>query len=182
MSTITSPAPGRLVLAAKPMRFGREAAGGDGSVEWVLRRNCSLAPRQMLLFYASLCVLSLAIASAAWMRGALLVMPFTGVELLAVGIALMVYARHAADRDSLRLGGGVLTVECTSGPRTVAIEMAPAFVRVEPATSDRSLIELTDRGRRVSIGRFVRPEMRRALADELRGALRRWQHEPRASL
>ncbi len=180
MTSITSPASGRLVLAAKPMRFGREAAGG-GSVEWILRRNCSIAPRQMLAFYASLCVLSLSIASAFWMRGALLVMPFAGVELLAVGIALLVYARHAADRDSLRLAGTVLTVECTSGLHTVLIDMAPAFVRVEPATSDRSLIELTDRGRRVSVGRFVRPELRRALADELRGALRRWQHEPRAS-
>jgi uncharacterized membrane protein len=38
---------------------------------------------------------------------------------------------------------------------------------------DRSLIELSGEGRRIAVGRFVRPESRRALADELRAALRR---------
>ena len=46
-------------------------------------------------------------------------------------------------------------------------------MRVEPAGSDRSLIELSGQGQRIAVGRFVRPEQRRALADELRFALRR---------
>jgi uncharacterized membrane protein len=80
--------------------------------------------------------------------------------------------------------------------RTDQVEFAPAWVRVEPAHSDRSLIEISGEGKRVAIGRFVRPELRRALADELRSALRRsgplacrrrdglteqqvhWQHRP----
>ena len=52
---------------------------------------------------------------------------------------------------------------------------APAFVRVEPRSGDRSLIELSGQGRRITVGRYVRPELRRQLADELRWALRRWQ-------
>jgi len=48
-------------------------------------------------------------------------------------------------------------------------------VRVEPELGDRSLIELSGQGRRIAVGRFVRPELRRQLADELRWALRRWQ-------
>jgi len=59
------------------------------------------------------------------------------------------------------------------GNRTDQVEFAPAWVRVEPAHSDRSLIEISGEGKRVAIGRFVRPELRRALADELRSALRR---------
>ena len=58
-------------------------------------------------------------------------------------------------------------------PRRFRVEFAPAWVRVEPAAGERSLIELSGEGQRVEVGRFVRPELRRALADELRAALRR---------
>ena len=50
---------------------------------------------------------------------------------------------------------------------------APTWVRVEPADRDGSLIELSGEGRHIAVGRFVRPELRPALADELRAALRR---------
>jgi uncharacterized membrane protein len=143
-------------------------------VQWFLKRNCSLAPRQLLAFYASLCMLSLAIAGLFWIRGATLVMPFAGIELLAIGGALLVYARHAADSELIRLRSGRLTVRRVNGPRVEQVEFEPAWVRVEPESSDRSLIELSGQGRRISVGRFVRPELRRQLADELRWALRRW--------
>lgn len=147
-------------------------------MQWLLKRNCSLAPRQLLAFYASLCLLSLAIAGLFWLRGATLVMPFAGIELLAVGAALLVYARHAADSETIRLLPGRLTVRRVHGPHVEQVEFAPAWVRVEPESGDRSLIELSGQGRRISVGRFVRPELRRQLADELRWALRRWQSRP----
>ncbi len=60
------------------------------------------------------------------------------------------------------------------GRRTEQADFAaPAWVRVEPADRDGSLIELSGEGRRIAVGRFVRPELRPALADELRAALRR---------
>jgi uncharacterized membrane protein len=155
------------------LRFGSPLGGGDDAVQWLLRRNCSMTPLQLVAFYLSLCVWSLAIAGAFWWRGATLVMPYAGIELLAVGVALFVYARHAGDRERVVLEPGRLTVECTLGRHTDQIEFAPAWVRVEPAHGDRSLIEISGEGKRVAIGRFVRPELRRALADELRAALRR---------
>jgi len=159
--------------AAPSLRFATAGGAGHGSVQWLLRRNCSTTPRQLVLFYASLCAWSLAIAGAFWWRGAPLVLPFAGVELLAVGFALIVYARHAGDRERVVLTPGRLSVECTLGRRTDQVEFAPAWVRVEPAHGDRSLIELSGEGKRIAIGRFVRPELRRALAEELRAALRR---------
>jgi uncharacterized membrane protein len=160
--------------AASSLRFGSAIGAGDGSVQWLLRRNCSMTPIQLVAFYLSLSAWSLAIAGAFWWRGATLVMPFAGIEILAVGAALLVYARHAGDRESVILRPGRLSVECTVGRRTDQIEFAPAWVRVEPAHGDRSLIELSGEGKRIAIGRFVRPELRRALADELRAALRRF--------
>src|SRR3954453_16961502 len=91
--------------SASPLRFGA-AGSGDSSVQWLLRRNCSMTPTQLVAFYLSLSAWSLAIAGAFWWRGATLVMPFAGVEILAVGAALLVYARHAGDRERVILSPG----------------------------------------------------------------------------
>ena len=69
----------------------------------------------------------------------------------------------------------MLTVELASGNRLRRVAFQPHWVRVEPRSGDRSLIELSGQGQRVAVGRFVRPELRRQLAEELRWALRRWQ-------
>lgn len=129
----------------------------------------------MMGWYASLCVLSFGIAALFWSQGAILVMPFAWIELVGVGIALLVYSRHATDRESIELRRNRLRVEHVSGGRVECVEFAPEWVRVEPEHGDRSLIELSGQGRRIAVGRFVRPESRRQLADELRWALRRWQ-------
>jgi uncharacterized membrane protein len=157
-------------------RLGRESGGETaGAVDWELKRNCSLAPRQVLGFYLSLCGVSLTIAAGFWWHGVPAVMPFAWVELLAVGVALWVYTRHAGDRESIALRDGRLTVVHANGSQVERVEFQPAWVRVEPEHGDNSLIELSGQGRRIRVGRFVRPELRRQLAEELRWALRRWQ-------
>lgn len=175
MSATISYFPIGLAPSASPLRFGRETDAGERAVQWLLKRNCSASPRQVLTLFASLCVVSLLIASVFWIQGAKLVMPFAWAELAGLGTALLLYARHATDSESIRLQPGRLTVELAFGRRVERVEFAPAWVRVEPEHGDRSLIELSGQGRQISIGRFVRPELRRQLADELRWALRRWQ-------
>lgn len=174
MSATSLPAPIRSVHGGR-FHFGQESASGERgpSVQWLLKRNCSMAPRQVLAVYLSLCTFSLVIAGFFWFQGATLVLPFAWLELMAVGAALLVYARHAADSECIRLHAGSLTVALASGGRVEQVEFAPAWVRVEPAHGDRSLIELSGQGRRITVGRFVRPELRRQLADELRWAMRR---------
>ncbi|WP_418319245.1 DUF2244 domain-containing protein [Piscinibacter sakaiensis] len=166
------------IAVARPDRrwqFGRETsdATGDWQIEWLLKRNCSLAPAQMLGLFAALCVVSLSIALFFWLQGATLVMPFAWLELIAVGGAMLLYARHAADRERIELHNDMLTVEHACGNRLERVEFQAAWVRIEPRTGDHSLVELTGQGRRIFVGRFVRPELRRKLADELRAALRR---------
>ena len=153
------------------LRFADGFAEKDGAVRWVLKRNCSLAPRQLLGFYLVLCGVCLGIATICLQQGAWPVMPFAGIELLAVGIGLIVYARHAADRESMVLQRGRFSVQCTLGNRSEVAEFVPAWVRIDRRDGHRSLIEVSGQGRRIAVGRFVRPEHRRALADELRLAL-----------
>jgi uncharacterized membrane protein len=162
--------------SARGLRIGREstASSGERSVQWLLKRNCSMAPRQLLAFYLSLCVVSLGVAGLCWSLGATLVMPFAWLELAAVGAALLVYARHATDCERIGLAGGRLVVERACGRHIERAEFDPEWVRIEPVRVDRALIELSGQGQHIAVGRFVRPEMRSALADELRRALRRW--------
>ena len=170
--------PTRLIgkAASPPSRFASESrhpVSGEWSMQWLLKKNCSMAPRHLLYVYAFLFVLSLGIAGGFWLQGATLVLPFAGAELLALGAAMLVYARHAADGDDIRLDRDALTVVCTDGSRVERVEFLPAWVRVEPEHGDSSMIELSGQGRRIAVGRFVRPELRRQLAEELRWALRR---------
>jgi len=187
MSVTTSPGrwpraePG---AANGALRFGRETAVGGGApdIEWVLKRNCSMTPRKLLAVFVSLCVVSLGIAVFFWIQGARMIMPFAWLELLALGAAMLIYARHASDREHIALRGDRLTVEHTDGMQVRRVEFQPAWVRVEPEQDDRSLIELSSHGRRVAIGRFVRPELRADLAQELRMALRRWRQAGRREI
>ena len=107
-----------------------------------------------------------------WSQGAVLVMPFVGLELLAVGVAFWIFARHASDGERISLEGSRLVVELESGGRLQRAEFNRDWVRVEPKNGGRSLIQLSAQGRSVEVGRYVLPELRSALAREIRMALR----------
>lgn len=140
-------------------------------IRWSLKRNCSISPAQLGWFYASLCVISLGIATVFWQQGATLVLPFAGIELAAVGVAFLAWARHASDCERISLQGATLLVELEHAGRLERVEFPRDGVRV--GCADRqSLIELSARGRSVRVGRFVRPELRGELAQEIRRALR----------
>jgi uncharacterized membrane protein len=153
--------------------FGFRFATVSGQqIHWRLLRNCSVTPVQLGWLYLSLCVVSLGIAAGFWLAGATMVMPFAWLELLAVGVAFLVYARHATDGERIVLQGSQLVVEQTNAGRVERAEFNREWVRVEPQKDDRSLIELSGQGRRVQIGRHIRPELRSVLAKEIRMALR----------
>lgn len=149
-----------------------EQVAGFDSVQWRLKRNCSVTPKQLIGLYLSLCVLSLGIASFFWVQGAHLVMPFAWLELVAVGCAFIVYARHAGDGETIILGKGQLIVELETAGRLLRTEFNREWVRVEPRHGDGSLIEVSGQGRSIRVGRHLRPELRPALAREIRFALR----------
>lgn len=187
MSTTTTFTAWRATPTYRGLRFGREtgAGGARWSVEWVMRRDDALTPRQMRWVLIALMLLTLTIGAAFWLQGAPLVLPFAGLEVVALGIALALHVRHAGDGEAIALREDGLTVEHVCGREMHRVAFQPAWVRVEPRHGDRSLIELSGQGRQISVGRFVRPELRLQLADELRWALRRWQqraaHEARGA-
>jgi len=180
MTATTAPSPWPAPPAAArlgPWTFAREvpdAGGGTPALQWLLKPNCSITPRQLMAVYLSLCAVSLAIGGMFFWQGAPLVLGFAGLELLLVGLALGVFARHAGDREVLTLVGPSLLVERRHGNRVERTDFAAEWLRVEPAAGQGSLVELSGQGRTVRVGRFLRPELRGAFARELRSALRRF--------
>ena len=158
-----------------PNPIFRFATVENQAIHWFLKRNCSVTPAQLGWLYASLCVVSLGTAAVFWFQGAVLILPFAWVELAAVGAAFLAYARHATDGETISLRGRQLVVEVENAGRLERAEFNRDWVRVEPLAGDRSLIELSGQGRRVNVGRYLRPELRPVLAQEIRRALREAQ-------
>jgi uncharacterized membrane protein len=119
-----------------------------------------------------LCVVSLGISVAFWIVGAPAVLAFAGLELLMLGAAFALYARHATDCETITLAGRELAIEHRCGQGVERASFRAEWVRVEPASDDGSLVEVSGEGRHTRVGRYVRPEWRAQLAQELRLALR----------
>ena len=152
---------------------GADAAPGGAARRWSMRRHCSLSPMQLLAVYALLCVVSLLIGAFFHGLGASYVAAFAGLELLALGAALFVHARHVADRETIVLQGRQVEVECVDGASVTRARFQAEWLAVEPVAGQGSLIALSGQGQRVLVGRLIRPERRASLAQELRQALRR---------
>lgn len=151
--------------------------------EWTLQRNCSMTPRQVARAYGVLCSISLTVALAFFLHGVWIVLAFSLLELACVGLALVLYARHALDRERISLSSNCLLIECMQANVRSQARLDPLWTRVLPPTElpaaelpptgeRRPLITLESRGVRVEVGRFVNDAKRRQVARELSQALR----------
>ena len=136
--------------------------------DWTMKRNCSMSPQQFVCFYVSLALFSLAIAFMLVLVGAWLVLPFTGIELLAVGVAFAIYARHAVDYERIRLFPNRLVIEQVSAEQVTQFEFNPRWVRIEAGATPRDQIRLVSRGETIMIGQHLAQHRRAQFARELR--------------
>ncbi len=141
--------------------------------EWILKRNCSLSPRQLGLAYALLSIASFGIAFVFALAGFWVVFAFTLLEMACVALALLCYCRHALDREHIALSDGCLLVERFEAGVCETVRLDPCWTHVAiPDPRPRTLIRIESRGVRVEVGCFVSDAVRQQVARELRGALR----------
>ncbi|TCS32729.1 putative membrane protein [Paucimonas lemoignei] len=143
--------------------------------EWLLKRNCSLTPRQSIAALGSLCLAMLGLAVPfVLLYGAWLVLVFAAMEIAALAAAFVHFARHARDRERIVLADGSLLVERVEADNVHQFRLEPNWIRVEAPRRYGDLIRLRCGGRyAVEVGRFVTVEKRKHLAEELRQALRK---------
>jgi uncharacterized membrane protein len=132
----------------------------------VLKRNCSMSPKGLAGVFALLAVLVLAIGAGFAAAGAWLVLPFAGLEVLLLGTAYLLYARHAADYERIELDAGRLTVEVADGARTERYELEDAGIVLEDGR-----VVVRDAKEEREIGRYLGAEARAELAAELKKRL-----------
>lgn len=141
--------------------------------EWLLRRNCSLTPRQAGAAYGLLCAFLLAVGLAFTLSGFWIVIAFALAEAGVLVLALLHYARHATDHKRVALSDGCLLVERVEAGTLQQVRLDPCWTRIAAPGGQRSLIRLESRGVTVDIGRFIPDQARREVARELRRELAR---------
>jgi uncharacterized membrane protein len=130
----------------------------------VLKRNCSIAPGALACVFAALAVAVLGIGVGFAIAGAWLILPFAGLEVLALGVAFVLQARHATDYERIELAAGRLRVEVAEAERLARYELEARGAHVEMQGPHAWLRAA---GERVRIGRHLDEEARVRFAGEL---------------
>ena len=143
---------------------------------WLIKRNCSASPRQLAAVFASLVAVSFAFGVAFAAQGLWMVLPFVGLEVVAVALAFLCYGRHAADFERIELRDGRLVVARQEGAQRSEVAFDLPWVRVEVSQRGTDLgarvkVELVSARQRVEVGRYLVDDRRTALGQELRAAL-----------
>ena len=147
-------------------------AASESSLDFIIKRNCSISPRNLLCVLALAVGVSLGIAIAFAWFGAWPVLPFAGIEMLALAAAFYVNGRHAADYERIVFAEGRLLVEASEAGRLRRYEFNPQWLRLDERRSGQDLrLLLRSRGSELEIGRHLDTERRASLAAELRGGL-----------
>ncbi len=135
--------------------------------EWVLKKNCSISPRQLAKAYLAICCASLMVASYFTWQGAWLIMVFAVLEMAAVATAFLYFGRHATDRECIALNEGELVVELVRAEKISQFRLDPWRTRVAMPALRHGLIGLEGNAGRVEVGRFLTERKRREFAREL---------------
>lgn len=140
----------------------------------MIKRNCSASPRQLALVFGSIVAVSFAFGAAFAAQGLWLVLPFVGVETLAVAAAFFCYGRRAADYERIEIGGGEIAVEQVEGSRHSVRRLPANWARVELrqlGRTGRVTVWLEAGAERIEVGRHLLDSRRVQLAKELKTAL-----------
>ena len=147
---------------------------GD-TYRFVLSPNCSISWRELVVFYLITCVIALAVGVFFTLQGLWLVLPFSGIEMLALGTGLYLTSRKVYRREVITLDPVRTRIE--KGVRRVdeSWEFQTPWVRLvddrrEGSGSTRKLA-LSVSGESVEIGSFLANPEKDALAFQLKDCI-----------
>jgi uncharacterized membrane protein len=132
------------------------------------KRNCSLSPIGQILFFISVFVVSMGIALGFALVGAWLILPFAGLELVALAFAVRHMCRHAGDYEQITICGDRLVVEILECTELKRFELNRLWAQVVLRCSgDRCRLALRSHGKELELGKHISDEQRKELARQL---------------
>jgi uncharacterized membrane protein len=142
---------------------------------FVLAPNRSISWRELLLFYILTCIVALAIGLFFTLQGLWLVLPFSGLEMLALGLGLYFTSRKVHRREVITLDPDRIRVE--KGARRVdqSWEFSTPWVRISEHRGDglggRCRLVIGASGSSVEVGSFLANSEKDALAFQLKDCI-----------
>ena len=152
-----------------------DKAGPDREFRIVLSPNCSISWRDLVLFYLFTCVIALAIGIFFLLQGLWLVLPFSGLEMAALGACLYLTSRKVYRREVITLNPERTRVEKGVSRIDQSWEFDTPWLRL---IDERSGVRNRDRrlaigthGNYVEIGGFLDSKEKDALAFQLKDCI-----------
>lgn len=146
-------------------------SGSDSSTQClVIEPNRSMSWQTLVSLYLLMVFVSLVIGLAYFHIGLTLVLPFCGLEMLALGAALYVTSWRGSIREVVTVDEKSVAIESGRDKPTERYEFQRPWTQVILQRSGGwypSRLFIRSHGRQVEIGRFLNEEERRGLAEAL---------------
>ena len=153
------------------------AEAGDRQRIFIIQPNPPLAWSALLRIFAAMAVFILGIGITCALAGLPLVLPFSGLEILVLGVALYLSSVRGSVREVIRIMDTAVVYEAGRAAPVVTRRFQRHWARVvlEQARGDwyPSRLLLRSHGRQVEVGKFLEEQERLHLGQRLRCALQR---------
>ena len=140
-----------------------------------LSPNCSISWRELLLFYLLTCVVALAIGLFFTLQGLWLVLPFSGLEMLALGIGLYFTSRKVYRREVITLDRSARESKKVCSGRSVSGNSrrpgCASSTTVRMVLRARRKLAIGMSGESVEVGSFLANWEKDALAFQLKDCI-----------
>jgi len=141
---------------------------------WITRPNRALSPSQARRLVLAAAAVTFLIAFAFSAFGAWPVLPFAGIEIATLWLALRHLQQHADDEECIDVSPESVTITRLAAGHQEQHRFSRywARVRLERTPDSRALrLTLASHGRELEIGRLLTEPQKRALAGELKKKL-----------
>ena len=142
---------------------------------FVIAPNQSMSVKELLLAFSGIAGVTLAVGGYFWIQGFTLVLPFSGLEVLALGAALYITAWRGGAREVITITNDSVYVETGRAQPDQRHDFQRYWTKVvlrRPWVAwYPSKLLLCSHGREIEVGRFLNEEERRGHAKILQSAI-----------
>ena len=144
-------------------------------VSYIIQPNPPMSWNVLCILFAFITILILAIGVFFYTRGLTLILPFAGLDVLALGYALYITAKNAKMREVVRIQPTSVIVEKGYWRPETIVEFERAWFKLDLIKPHHdwypSQLIFRSGGKRLEIGQFLVEEERQDLAKSLGRAL-----------